>query len=130
LVQVAVHRRRRPDADGAVGHLDPGALAVGGRVDGDRLDAELVAGADHAHGDLAPGRDQHPAGHQAGGRSDRGLPDPAGSAFLTRIRRTVPACSAFSSLNSFMASSTQSTWPTSTRSPSSTNAGWAGEGAR
>ena len=58
LVEVALARRRRPDADGAVGEPHPGALAVGGRVDGDGLEAELVAGADHAHGDLAPVGDE------------------------------------------------------------------------
>jgi hypothetical protein len=32
-------------------------LAVGGRVDGDRLDPELVQGADDPNGDLAAIRD-------------------------------------------------------------------------
>ena len=36
---------------------------VGGRVDGDGLDAELVQRADHADGDLAAVRDQDAGEH-------------------------------------------------------------------
>ena len=55
--QVALGRRRRADADRPVGEPDVQRVAVGGRVDGDRLDAELVDRADHPDGDLAAVRD-------------------------------------------------------------------------
>ena len=38
-------------------------VLVGGRVDGDGLDAELVQRADHADGDLAAVRDQDAVEH-------------------------------------------------------------------
>ena len=61
--QVALRRRGRPDAHRLVGELDVERVAVGGRVDGDRLDAELVQRTDDAHGDLAPVRDEHAFEH-------------------------------------------------------------------
>ena len=51
-VQVTLRRRRRPDGDGAVGEADVHRLLVGGRVDRDGLDLELVQRADHADCDL------------------------------------------------------------------------------
>ena len=62
-VQVALVRGRRPDADGAVGHADVERVGVGGRVDGDRLDAQVVERADDADGDLAAVRDQDSGEH-------------------------------------------------------------------
>ena len=47
----------------AVGEADVEALAVGGRVHGDGLDAELAAGADDADGDLAAVGDQDALEH-------------------------------------------------------------------
>ena len=61
--QVAVHRCRRADADGLIGELDVQRVAVGRRVDGDGLDAELVQRADHADGDLASIRNEHAFEH-------------------------------------------------------------------
>ena len=46
------------------------------------------------------------------------------------IAVTRPALSAFSSLNSFIASSRQSVWPGATTSPTSTNGGVPGSGWR
>ncbi len=57
-VEVGVAGRGRPDAHAFVGEAHMHGIAVGGRVDGDRLDAELLAGAQHAERDLAPVRDQ------------------------------------------------------------------------
>ena len=57
-VQVAAAGRGRADVHRLVGEADDGRLGVRGRVDGDRLDAELAAGARDAQGDLAPVRDQ------------------------------------------------------------------------
>ncbi len=62
--QVALCRRGRADADRLVGHLDVERLALGGRVDGDRLDAELVERADHADRDLTPVRDEDAGEHR------------------------------------------------------------------
>ena len=69
--QVALGRRRRPDADRLVGEADVQRVAVGGRVHRDGLDPELVERADHAHRDLAPVRDEDAGEHRLDdGRSD------------------------------------------------------------
>jgi len=65
-VEVAGRARGRADADCVVGQLDVQRLLVGGRVDGDRLDPELVERAHDAHRDLAPVRDEDTREH--GGR--------------------------------------------------------------
>jgi hypothetical protein len=74
--QVAVGGGRRPDADRLVRQLDVQGVPVGGRVDRDRLDVELVQGADDAHGDLATVRHEdtgeHPLARKTGVR-ERGL---------------------------------------------------------
>ena len=62
-VEVALRRRRRPDADGAVGEPDVERVGVGGRVDRDRLDVQLVQGADDADGDLSAVRDEDAREH-------------------------------------------------------------------
>ena len=56
--QVGLRSRRRADGNGLVGHLDMQRVAVGLRVDGDRLDAELAGRLDDAAGDLAAIGDQ------------------------------------------------------------------------
>ena len=53
MLQVALAGGRRTDADRLVGQADVQRLGVGGGVDGDGLDPELVQSADHAHCDLA-----------------------------------------------------------------------------
>ena len=62
--QIAVGRERWPDVNRAVGEADVEALAVGGRVHGDGLDAELAAGADDADRDLAAVGDQDALEHE------------------------------------------------------------------
>ena len=62
--QIAVGRERRPDVNRALGEADVEALAVGGRVHGDGLDAELATGADDADRDLAAVGDQDPLEHE------------------------------------------------------------------
>ena len=62
--EVAVRGRRRADADRLVGHPDVQRLALGRRVDGHRLDAELVQRADHADRDLTPVRDEDAGEHR------------------------------------------------------------------
>ena len=64
-LQVALDRRRRPDADGLVGEGHVPRLGVGLGVHGDGRDAELAAGADDAHGDLAPVGDEDLVEHRA-----------------------------------------------------------------
>ena len=51
-VQIRLAGVCRSDADRLVGEMHRKAVRVGLAVDGDRLDAELTARADHAHGDL------------------------------------------------------------------------------
>ena len=52
-VEIAVLRRRRPDADALVGEAHMHGVGVGGGMHGDGGDAELLARAQHAQGDLA-----------------------------------------------------------------------------
>jgi acetyl-CoA carboxylase biotin carboxylase subunit len=66
--QVALGRRRRPDVHRMVGHLHMESVLVGGRVDRDGLDAELVQRADHPDGDLPPVRNENSAEHQTASR--------------------------------------------------------------
>src|SRR4029078_9910046 len=124
--QVAVGRWRRTDAHRAVGELDVERVAVGRRVHRDGLDPELVQCADHAHGDLAPVRDEHSLEHRCpqtaggvrtGSSSNRSSPYSTGCALAAWIERTMPAVSDLSSLNSFIASRMQRIWPGTTVSP-------------
>ena len=57
-VEVALARRRRADADALVGEPHMHGVGVGRRMDGDRRDADLLAGAEHAERDLAAVGDQ------------------------------------------------------------------------
>ncbi len=52
-VQVAVRGGAGTDADRVVGQADVQGVAVGGGVDGHRLDTQFLAGADDADGDFA-----------------------------------------------------------------------------
>ena len=63
-VEVALRRRRRADAHRSIGEPHVQCIFVGGRVDGDGLDVELVQRADHAHGDLAAIRYEDSREHQ------------------------------------------------------------------
>ena len=51
-VEVAFVQARRADADGLIGKADVQRVAIGLAVDGDGLDAELLAGADDAQGNF------------------------------------------------------------------------------
>ena len=57
-VEIAVARGGRADAHALVGELDVHRVLVGGRIDRDRGDAELLGGAQHAQGDFAAIGDQ------------------------------------------------------------------------
>ena len=62
--QVALRCGRRPETDGLVGQANVQRVAVGGRVDGDGLEPELVHRSDHADGDLAPVGDEDAREHR------------------------------------------------------------------
>jgi hypothetical protein len=51
-VEVTFLQAGRPDADGFIGKADVKRIAVSLTVDGDRLDAEFLAGANDTQGDL------------------------------------------------------------------------------
>jgi hypothetical protein len=65
-VEVAVFRRRRADADAFVGEAHMHRVGVGGRMHGDRRNAELLAGAEHPERDLAAVGDEDFVEHCAG----------------------------------------------------------------
>src|SRR5579859_388557 len=69
-------------------------------------------------------------GPASGSRSKSGCPNSTGCAFSTWILRTTASSSDFTSFMSFMASRMQSVCPAATTSPSSTNGGAPGCGAR
>ena len=63
-LEIALGGGRRSDGDRVVGlaHVQRGAIGL--RIDRDRLDAQVAAGADHAHGDLAAIRNQDSLEHR------------------------------------------------------------------
>ena len=63
-LEIRLARRRRPDAHVVVGEADVERLAIGLRVDGHRLNAELAARADDSKRDLAAIGDQNFLEHQ------------------------------------------------------------------
>ena len=63
-VQVAVGARGLADADGPVGQREVRGVAVGLGVDGDDLDAQLLAGSDDPESDLAAVGHQDPLEHR------------------------------------------------------------------
>ncbi len=63
-VEVALPRRRRPDAHGDVGLGDVARTGVGVAVDRDRADAHGAQRADDSHGDLAPVGDKDTGKHR------------------------------------------------------------------
>ena len=67
-VEVAVLRGGRADADALVGELDVHRLLVGGRIDGDRGDAELLGRAHDPQGDFAAVGDENLVEHAQGTR--------------------------------------------------------------
>ena len=58
-LQVRLAGRRGPDVEGLVGVAGVDGVAVGVRVHGDRADAQLAAGPEDAHRDLAAIGDQN-----------------------------------------------------------------------
>ena len=76
--QVALVGRGWPDADRHVGQPRVHRLGIRVAVDGDRLDAQFVAGADDPHRDLATVRDEDATERQLR------LPHSAGRVFAQR----------------------------------------------
>ena len=64
LVEIAFRRIGGTDAIGEVGELDVQGVLVGIGIDGDRLDAKLLAGADDADGDFAAIGDENSPEHK------------------------------------------------------------------
>ena len=64
LVEIAFRRIGGTDAIGEVGELDVQGVLVGIGIDGDRLDAKLLAGADDADGDFAAIGDEDSPEHK------------------------------------------------------------------
>ena len=134
-IQVALARRRRPDADRLVGHRHVLEVAVDGGVHGDGLDAQRVAGAQDAQRDFAAVGDDDFLEH--GGRSVRcairksrtsARRTRSAGRCSTRIARTVPDTSASIGLNIFIASMMPSVSPALTVWPTFTKAGESGIG--
>src|SRR6476619_6211804 len=71
-VEVALRRGCRTDADGFVGELDVLRVAIGLRIDHNRLDADLAARALDAQRDLAAVGDQDLLEHQGARRGTIG----------------------------------------------------------
>ena len=63
-IEIAVLGRRRADADALVGEPHMHGIRVRRRMHGDRRDAELLAGAQHAERDLSPIGDQNLIEHR------------------------------------------------------------------
>ena len=79
-VEIAFRGRVRPDTDRFVGHAHMHGIGIGGRMDGDGLDAHFPGGTDHAQRDLAPVGDQDLVEHPGL------IPRPSGA------RHIRPAC--------------------------------------
>ena len=63
-VQITVGAGGLADADGAIGKLQVGRVAVGLGIDRDDLDAQLLAGANHSQRDFTAVRHQDPLKHR------------------------------------------------------------------
>ena len=136
-VEIAVTRRRRTDAYALVGELDVHRVPVGGRIDRDGRDAELLGRAHDPERDFATVGDQDFIEHRGGlpGRWGGGgclrrrdhrssIPDRCHSMIIngwsystgepsaTRIPTTLPARGATMSLKVFIASTSMSLSPT------------------
>ena len=110
--EIAVGARSRADADGFVSELNVEAVLIGFGIDGDGLDADLLAGADDAEGDLAAIGETSAAVGAAGPfylRRKRACPNWTGLPFSALISAMVPATSALISFITFMASTIQTT---------------------
>ena len=127
-VEVGILGRRRPDADALVGHADVHGVAVGGRIDRDRRNAQFLAGAKHPQRDFATVGDEDLLKHQS--MTASGWPYSIGAASVTRMREIVPDLWAGIWFMVFIASMMRMVWPSDTFEPTLTNAGLPGSGER
>ena len=135
-VEIGIARRRRADADAFVGELDVHRLLVGGRIDRDRGDAELLGRAQHPERDFAAVGDQDLVEHAgrlltAGEARARAALKPhsmtisawpysTGAPSSIMICVSLPDLCATISLNVFIASTSISLSPAFTVAPTST----------
>ena len=127
-VEIAVARRRRAEHDCAVRELRSQAVAVGVGDSHHGLEPERLAGADDAHGDLAPighedARERHHAGSAvsaSGLTRNSGAPNSTISPSSTQALAIRPLTPARTGVNSFITSirhtsvASAMVWPTST----------------
>ena len=127
-VEIAVACRRRAEHDRAVRERRRQTLAVRVGDADDALEPERAAGADDAHGDLAPVGDEDPReGHHAvsaasdsGSTRNSGAPNSTISPSSTQALAMRPLTPARTGVNSFITSIRQTSvasvtcWPTST----------------
>ena len=134
-VEIAVARRRRADAHAFVGEAHMHRVGVGGRMHDHRLDAELLARAQHPKGDFAAVGYEDLLEHERllsrrYSMTTSGMPYSTGWASSTRIAFTVPARGAGIWFIVFIASMISSVWPSLTACPTSMKALASGPGAR
>ncbi len=132
-VEIASRALCRSDADRFVGEAHVEAVAVGFRINRDRLNTEVLARADHAERDLAAVGDQYFLNmSDAASRTDgeQSFAVFHGAAVLHQLCDEVPATSDSISFISFIDSMMQSTFPVSTWfAQLQTKRGAPGEGA-
>ena len=130
-LQVAVGGLGRADAIGFVGQFQVGGAAVGLAEDGHGLDAQLAAGAEDAQGDFAAvgNQDSLEHGYSPVSTLNRGCPNSTGAPFSTSTATIRPETSAGIWLNTFMASTMQTTVSGPTWSPTLTKGGESGSAA-
>src|SRR5581483_11806226 len=118
-VEIAFLRRRRADAHALVGEAHMHRVSIGGGMHGDGRDAELLAGAQHPHGDLAAIGDQDLVEHHS--MIISGSPNSTGWPSSNRIWMTVPPRGAGIWFIVFIASMMSSVSPALTVMPTSMN---------
>src|SRR5450755_4657706 len=131
LVQVAVDRSGRADAQGLVGPAYVDRVAVGLGMHGDGPQPEATACALDAKGNLSAVGDQDAVEHRFP-HAKRSSTCPASTSWpdVTSTACTVASCGARTSLNTFIASMTHSVCPPLTACPTTTNGGSPGDGSR
>ncbi len=130
-VEVALARPRRPDADDVIGKAGGNRIHIRFRGAENGLDAEVVARAEHAHGDLAAIGDEQAADVHSGRftrmRISAGFDELLVERSISTISAARPALIAFIS---FIVSMMPTTVDAPTSPPTSTKGGAPGLGAR
>ena len=114
---------------GFVGKAHMHGVGIGGGMDRDGLDAELLARAMDAQCDLAAVRDEDLLEHGYSSTS-RTSPYSTGAPFSTAMLATVPPRGLRIGFITFIASTMTSVWPSRTLSPTLTNGGAPGSAPR